>query len=168
MGERWSVLNALMFFKQKTAYEMRISDWSSDVCSSDLQDLVLYLETFAHTVGVMQTKDALIRVAKECAEDLAADGIVYAEERFAPELHLEGGLTPDEVVDAVQEGFRLGCAGTQITMGTLVTAMRPAAHPTEIAALAVRQRTKCALCFHTACREAGNPQTRHPPPYPKP
>src|SRR3546814_6941366 len=88
----------------------------------------------------MQTKDALIRVAKECAEDLAADGIVYAEERFAPELHLEGGLTLDEVVDAVQEGFRLGCAGTQLTMGTLVTAMRHAAHSTEIAELAVRHR----------------------------
>src|SRR3546814_4687250 len=88
----------------------------------------------------MQTKDALIRVAKECAEDLAADGIVYAEERFAPELHLEGGLTLDEVVDAAQEGFRLGCAGTQLTMGTLVTAMRRAAHSTEIAELAVRHR----------------------------
>ena len=60
----------------------------------------------------MQTKDALIRVAAECAEDLAADGVVYAEVRFAPELHLEGGLTPDEVVEAVLEGFRLGSAGT--------------------------------------------------------
>ena len=55
-------------------------------------DLDLYLETFEHTVGVMQTKDALVRVAAECAEDLAADGVVYAEVRFAPELHIQGGL----------------------------------------------------------------------------
>ena len=71
-------------------------------------DLTLYLETFAHTVGVMQTKDALERVAAECAEDLAADGVVYAEVRFAPELHTEEGLTLDEIVDAVAEGFARG------------------------------------------------------------
>ena len=66
---------------------------------------------FAHTVGVMQTPEAIERVAAECAEDLAADGIVYAEVRFAPELHLEGGLTLDEVVEAVLDGFRRGSAG---------------------------------------------------------
>ena len=76
------------------------------------KDLVLYLETFAHTVGVMQTPEALIRVARECAEDLANDGIVYAEVRFAPELHLERGLTLDDVVESVQEGFRQGSEGT--------------------------------------------------------
>src|SRR5215468_2556388 len=63
-------------------------------------DLVLYLETFAHTVGVMQERDAIVRVAAECAEDLADDGVVYAEVRFAPELHVEAGLTLDEVVEA--------------------------------------------------------------------
>ena len=54
-------------------------------------DLVLYLETFAHTIGVMQHKDAIERVAFECAEDLAADGVVYAEVRMAPELCTEAG-----------------------------------------------------------------------------
>src|SRR3954451_3812782 len=73
-------------------------------------DLTLYLETFAHTVGVLQTRDALVRVARECAEDLADDGVVYAEVRFAPELHTKGDLTLDEVVEAVVEGFRLGSA----------------------------------------------------------
>jgi adenosine deaminase len=125
------------------------------------QDLELYLETFAHTVGVMQTKDALVRVAAECAEDLAADGVVYAEVRFAPELHLEGGLTLDEVVEAVQEGFRLGGAGTTLTIGTLVTAMRHAAHSTEIAELAVRHRDEGVVGFDIAGSEAGNPPTRH-------
>jgi adenosine deaminase len=68
-------------------------------------DLVLYLETFAHTVGVMQHRDALERVAYECAQDLAADGVVYAEVRFAPELNTEAGLTLDEVMEAVTSGF---------------------------------------------------------------
>ena len=71
-------------------------------------DLVLYLETFAHTVGVMQHKDAIERVAYECAQDLAADGVVYAEVRFAPELHTDAGLSLDEVVEAVLAGFRRG------------------------------------------------------------
>ena len=76
--------------------------------SADSGSLVRYLETFAHTVGVMQTDDALRRVARECAEDLAADGVVYAEVRFAPELHTERGLTLEEVVEAVAGRLRRG------------------------------------------------------------
>jgi adenosine deaminase len=125
------------------------------------RDLVLYLETFDHTVGVMQHRDALVRVAQECAEDLAADGIVYAEVRFAPEQHLQAGLTLDEVVEAVLEGFRLGTAGTRLTLGTLLTAMRHAAHSTEIAELAVRHRDAGVVGFDIAGSEAGNPPTRH-------
>jgi adenosine deaminase len=124
-------------------------------------DLDLYLETFEHTVGVMQTKDALVQVAAECAEDLAADGIVYAEVRFAPELHIEGGLSLDEVVDAVLEGFRLGSAGRGITIGTLATAMRHAANSSEIAELALRHRDDGVVGFDIAGSEAGNPPTRH-------
>jgi adenosine deaminase len=125
------------------------------------RDLVLYLQTFEHTVGVMQTKDALQRVALECAEDLAADGVVYAEVRFAPEQHLDAGLTLDEVVEAVLEGFRLGTVGTNLTIGTLLTAMRHAAHSTEIAELAVRHRDQGVVGFDIAGSEAGNPPTRH-------
>jgi adenosine deaminase len=125
------------------------------------RDLDLYLETFAHTVGVMQTKEALVRVARECAEDLADDGVVYAEVRFAPELHLEGGLGPDEVVESVLEGFRLGSAGRNIAIGTIVTAMRHAAHSTDIAELAVRHRDSGVVGFDIAGSEAGNPPTRH-------
>jgi adenosine deaminase len=125
------------------------------------RDLDLYLETFEHTVGVMQTKDALVRVAAECAEDLADDGIVYAEVRFAPELHIEGRLSLDEVVDAVLEGFRLGSAGRGITIGTLATAMRHAANSSEIAELALRHRDDGVVGFDIAGSEAGNPPTRH-------
>jgi adenosine deaminase len=124
-------------------------------------DLELYLETFRHTVGVMQSKDALERTAAECAEDLADDGIVYAEVRFAPELHLDGGLTLDEVVDAVQAGFKAGSAGRGIVIGTLITAMRHAANSSEIASLALKHRDNGVVGFDIAGSEAGNPPTRH-------
>ena len=78
---------------------------------ADRKSLELYLETFAHTVGVLQERDAIIRVAAECAEDLAADGVVYAEVRYAPELSTERGLTLDEVVEANLEGFRSAQSG---------------------------------------------------------
>jgi adenosine deaminase len=128
--------------------------------------LVRYLETFGHTVGVMQTADALVRVAAECAEDLAADGVVYAEVRFAPELHVEAGLELDAVVEAVLEGFKVGTAraaehGRRIRVGCLLTAMRHAARSREIAELAVRYRDLGVVGFDIAGAEAGFPPTRH-------
>ena len=128
---------------------------------ADRKDLLLYLETFAHTVGVMQSHEALVRVARECAEDLAADGIVYAEVRYAPEQHLDGGLGLDEVVEAVQEGFAQGSGGAGIRIGTLLTAMRTAARSLEIAELAVRWRDRGVVGFDIAGAEAGYPPTRH-------
>jgi len=124
-------------------------------------NLELYLEAFQHTVGVMQTRDALIRVAAECAEDLAADGVVYAEVRFAPELHVTLGLSLDQVVDAVLEGFRRGSAGRGITVYALLTAMRTAARSLEIAELAVRHRDEGVVGFDIAGAEAGSPPSRH-------
>ena len=123
--------------------------------------LELYLEAFEHTVGVMQTRDALIRVAAECAEDLAADGIVYAEVRFAPELHLTRELGLDQVVEAVLEGFRRGSSGRGITVYALLTALRTAARSLEIAELAVRHRDAGVVGFDIAGAEAGSPPSRH-------
>ena len=123
--------------------------------------LELYLAAFRHTVAVMQTPDALIRVAAECAEDLAADGVVYAEVRFAPELHLDGGLSLDQVVEAVLEGFRIGSARRGITVYALLTAMRTAARSSEIAELAVRYRDSGVVGFDIAGAEAGNRPSRH-------
>lgn len=129
---------------------------------ADRKDLVLYLETFAHTVGVMQSADAIRRVARECAEDLADDGVVYAEVRFAPELHLTEGLSLDAAVAAVQEGFDEGMAAhPTITVRTLLTAMRTAAHSFEIADLAVSWRDRGVVGFDIAGAEAGYPPTRH-------
>ena len=125
-----------------------------------------YLETFGHTVAVMQTTEALARVAAECAEDLAADGVVYAEVRFAPELHVEQGMSLEAVVEAVLEGFRQGTAtaaasGRRIRIGCLLTAMRHAARSREIAELAVRYRDVGVVGFDIAGAEAGYPPTRH-------
>ena len=123
--------------------------------------LELYLEPFKHTVAVMQTPEALTRIAAECAEDLAADGIVYAEVRFAPELHLAGGLSLDEVIEAVLAGFRLGSASSGVAVRALVTAMRTTARSLEIAELAVRYRELGVVGFDIAGAEAGWPPSRH-------
>ncbi|GHE53042.1 adenosine deaminase 1 [Streptomyces spiralis] len=134
--------------------------------AADSGSLERYLETFSHTVGVMQTRDALVRVARECAQDLAEDGVVYAEVRYAPEQHLEGGLTLEEVVEAVNEGFREGerlalADGRRIRIGALLTAMRHAARALEIAELANRYRDFGVVGFDIAGAEAGYPPTRH-------
>jgi adenosine deaminase len=123
--------------------------------------LNLYLDAFRHTVGVMQTRHGLYRVAREAAEDLADDGIVYAEVRFAPELHTELGLSLDEVVHAVLEGFSDGSADGRIKVGALLTAMRTAARSQEIAELAVRHRDNGVVGFDIAGAEAGWPPSRH-------
>src|SRR5256884_6962317 len=141
-----------------------LRDWFES--AADSGSLERYLETFAHTVAVMQTEEALHRVAYECALDLATDGVVYAEVRFAPEQHLERGLTLDQVVEAVLAGFRDGSAdagrtGTPIRVGTLLTAMRHAARSMEIAELAVRYRDLGVVGFDIAGAEAGYPPTRH-------
>jgi adenosine deaminase len=142
----------------------RLGDWF--VAAADSGSLERYLATFAHTVAVMQTEESLFRVARECALDLAADGVVYAEVRYAPEQHLERGLSLDQVVEAVHAGFADGCAeaadrGSTIRVGTLLTAMRHAARSQEIAELAVRYRDNGVVGFDIAGAEAGYPPTRH-------
>lgn len=134
--------------------------------SADSGSLVRYLETFDHTVAVMQSAEALHRVAKECVLDLAADGVVYAESRYAPEQHLVGGLSLDEVVEAVDAGFRDGereaaASGRPIVVRALLTAMRHAARSREIAELAVRYRDDGVAGFDIAGAEAGYPPSRH-------
>ncbi|HSN05994.1 MAG TPA: adenosine deaminase [Candidatus Angelobacter sp.] len=134
--------------------------------SADSGSLERYLETFAHTVGVMQTREALVRVASECAQDLAADGVVYAEVRFAPELHVTQGLTLEEVIEAVLDGFLAGEAaaradGHPIRVRALLTAMRTAARSREIAELVVAYRDRGVVGFDIAGAEAGFPPSRH-------
>ena len=143
---------------------VELGRWFQEAAHSG--SLVRYLETFGHTVAVMQTAEALRRVAREAAEDLAADGVVYAEIRWAPEQHVEGGLSLDEVVEATINGFReaeaaTAAAGRPIRVGAMVTAMRHAARSREIAELAVRFRDQGVVGFDIAGAEAGFPPTRH-------
>jgi adenosine deaminase len=141
-----------------------LSSWFRDASNSG--SLERYLETFAHTVAVMQTTAGLVRISREAAEDLADDGVVYAEVRWAPEQHTDGGLTLEQVVDAVLAGFREGEAaaaarGKTIRVGAIVTAMRHAARSREIAELAVAYRDRGVVGFDIAGAEAGFPPTRH-------
>ena len=138
-----------------------LGTWFRD--SADSGSLERYLETFDHTVAVMQTEEALERVARECVEDLDADGVVYAEVRWAPEQHLEAGLTLEQAVSAVARGFAAGeaAAGGRIVVRQLLTAMRHQARSREIAELAVKWRDDGVVGFDIAGAEAGNPPTRH-------
>ena len=136
-----------------------LGQWFTE--SADSGSLVRYLETFDHTVAVMQRADHITRVARECVEDLARDGVVYAEVRYAPEQHLQSGLTLDEVVRAVQLGFDEGMSTTGIDVRQLLTAMRHQARSREIAELAVQHRDRGVVGFDIAGAEAGYPPTRH-------
>jgi adenosine deaminase len=142
----------------------KLGAWFAE--AADSGSLVRYLETFDHTVSVMQTAAALNRVAAECVEDLATDGVVYAEVRYAPEQHLGGGLSLAEVVEAVHDGFVLGeersaASGRRIVVRALLTAMRHQARSMEIAELVVRHRDQGVVGFDIAGAEAGYPPTRH-------
>lgn len=142
-----------------TTDPVELAEWMKR--GADRKDLVLYLETFAHTTGVMQTPDALHRVARECAEDLAADGVVYAEIRFAPELHVDKGMSMDAVLEAVTSGFADGSAGTPLTLRTLCSAMRHMSNSLEVSQLAVKWRDRGVVGFDIAGPENGFPPDDH-------
>jgi adenosine deaminase len=135
-----------------------LGQWFRDAATSG--SLERYLETFVHTIAVMQSGESLTRIAREFAEDLVADGVVYAEVRWAPEQHLAGGLTLDEAVAAVAAGFAEVERGGRIVVRQLLTAMRQFARAREIAELAVFWRDKGVAGFDIAGPEAGYPPSR--------
>ena len=146
-----------------------LAEWFAESANSGT--LERYLETFDHTIAVMQTAEGLQRVAREFVEDLVEDGIVYAEVRWAPEQHTAGGLTLDQAVESVQAGLDEGVenaenAGAPIRVGQLITAMRQNDRSQEIAELAVRHRGaggsggSVAVGFDIAGPEAGFPPSR--------
>ncbi len=141
----------------------RLGQWFAD--QSDSGSLVEYLKTFDITTGVMQTAEGLVRVAREFVEDLADDGVIYGEIRWAPEQHLQRGLSLDAAVEAVQEGLTQGVinaadSGRTIQVGQLISAMRHLDRGVEIAQLALRHRDKGAVGFDIAGPEAGFPPSR--------
>lgn len=132
------------------------------------KDLLQYLATFEHTLAVMQRADFIERVAYEAATDLADDGVVYAEVRFAPELHTSEGLSLDDVVDAVTTGFRRGErdakeAGRTIVVNAICCAMRTEHRSMEIAQLVDRRREADdkVVGFDLAGAETGYPPSLH-------
>jgi adenosine deaminase len=138
---------------------------------SNAGSLVEYLKTFDLTCAVMQTAEGLTRVARESVLDLAADGVVYGELRWAPEQHLTRGLSLDEVVECVQSGIEQGvqdaaALGQEIDARQLITAMRHADRSLEIAELAIRHRARGVTLggvvgFDIAGAEAGFPASKH-------
>lgn len=140
----------------------QLADWFEESCNS--HSLVRYLETFSHTIAVMQSKEAIIRVSRECAIDLARDGVVYAEVRGAPELFTEQGLTLDQVVEATLEGYKQGMAeaareGNKIRVESLLCGMRQNNRSQEAAAAVVKYRNKGVVGFDIAGPEDGFPPT---------
>lgn len=141
-----------------------LADWFYAQCNAG--SLVEYLKTFDLSTAVMQTEEGLVRIAREFVQDLAADGVIYGEIRWAPEQHLTRGLSLDEVVTAVQAGIEQGIAdaahaGADIQIGQLITAMRHADRALEIAELAVRHRERGVVGFDIAGAEAGFPASKH-------
>ncbi|GAA1668131.1 adenosine deaminase [Microbacterium lacus] len=141
-----------------------LADWFAH--KSDSGSLVEYLKTFDLTTAVMQTPEGLTRVAREFVEDLAADGVIYGEVRWAPEQHLTRGLSLEEAVDAVQTGIEEGeeaaeDRGHDIRVGQLITAMRHTDRSLEIAKLAVSWRERGAVGFDIAGPEDGFLPSRH-------
>ncbi len=141
-----------------------LADWFA--AQSDSGSLVEYLKTFDLTIAVMQTAQGLRRVAREFVEDLAADGVIYGEARWAPEQHLARGLSLEKAVEAVQQGIEEGedaaeRAGRDIRVGQLITAMRHTDRSLEIAELAVAFRGRGAVGFDIAGPEDGFPPSNH-------
>lgn len=120
-----------------------------------------YLEGFLHTTSVMQTDDALERVAFEFIEDMYDDGVVYAEVRFAPVYHTERGLTQDEVVAAVIRGLERGERTYGVEWGLIICAMRHMQNSLEAAVLAIRNRPLGVVGFDLAGGEDGFPPKKH-------
>lgn len=120
-----------------------------------------YLEGFAHTCGVMQTRSAIERVAFEFIEDMFHDGVVYAECRFAPCFHLERGLTPEAVVQAAIDGFNCGLEKYGVAWGLILCGMRHLTDSLEWAELAISFRHRGVVGFDLAGEEAGYPPKKH-------
>ncbi|MGV9427883.1 adenosine deaminase [Streptomyces sp. NPDC003656] len=141
-----------------------LAAWYVEAANSG--DLVRYIGTFEHTLAVMQSREGLLRVAEEYVLDLAADGVVYGEVRYAPELNTQGGLTMREVVETVQEGLASGmakaaAAGTPVRVGTLLCGMRMFDRVQEAAELAVAYRDAGVVGFDIAGAEDGFPPADH-------
>ena len=138
-----------------------LAKWFSK--GSEEKSLSLYLQSFSITTALMQDKESLRRIAREEIEDLAKDGVVYAEIRFAPILHTKEGLSMDEVVTAVIEGMQEGRKKTGVEFGLILSAMRDQSPEISLrtAELAVAFSERGVVGFDLAGDESGNPAKKH-------
>lgn len=139
----------------------RLAAWFFE--GADRKTLPLYLEGFRHTIAVMQSARALERVAYEFMQDMHADGVVYAEVRFAPHFHTQRGLGLDGVMSAVLRGLRRGKEDLGVGFGLIVSALRnePESLSFKLAELAVAYRSQGCVGFDLAGEEAGHPAKEH-------
>ncbi|MGO1978605.1 adenosine deaminase [Brachybacterium tyrofermentans] len=140
-----------------------VADWFHD--AADSGSLPAYLSTFDRTLALMQTAPALRRIAREFVEDMAADGVVYAETRWAPHQHTAGGLTLDEAVQAVQDGLDEGVAaaasaGSRIVVGQLLAYLRHLEPTDDLVELAMDRRSSGVVGIDLAGPEEGFPASR--------
>lgn len=152
--------------------ELALPSYDSDLlqekifASCNEGSLEKYLKNFDYTIAVMQSYENLVRVSRECVLDLAADGVLYAEVRGAPELFTQGGLTISQVIDATLEGISEGvqeakAQGKTIETYFIACAMRHADRSLEVAQTVLRYREKGVVGFDIAGAEAGFPASNH-------
>jgi len=129
----------------------------------DAQNLEDYLRRFDVTISVMQSEEALERIAYELVEDAADDGVRYIEVRNAPLLNVVQGLTLVQALEAPLRGLRRAEKDFDITARFIVCALRqfPSESSLEMAKLAVEFKNDGVVAFDLAGGEKGNPAARH-------
>ena len=148
-----------MYTKLPSKDPQRLAEWFHR--GAKRGSLPLYLEGFVHTCGVMQTEEALERVAYEMMEDMYNDGVVYVETRFSPLFHTEKGLHWEDVVNAVLRGLERGERDFGVEYGLIICAMRNMQLSQEMAELAVDFRERGVVGFDLAGEEGGYPPKKH-------
>ena len=149
----------LKYTKLPTSDPGELSEWFFR--GANKGNLVEYLQGFEHTCAVMQTKDALTRIAYEMMEDMKKDGVCYVETRFAPVFHTGKGLYYEDIINAVLEGLEKGKRDFGVGYGLILCGMRNMKNTLEIAELAVNFRRQGVVGFDLAGEEGGYPPKKH-------
>ncbi len=153
------IANDLKYNKLPTKDPGELAQWFFR--GANKGNLVEYLQGFEHTCAVMQTKEALQRVAYEMMEDMKNDGVCYVETRFAPVFHTSKGLYYEDIVSAVLEGLEKGKRDFGVGYGLILCGMRNMKNTLEIAELAVNFRNQGVVGFDLAGEEGGYPPKKH-------